>query len=40
LHLLLYICTYDGSSGYYHDPSSGKYFVEIPLEEDDDDFVQ
>ena len=29
-----------GSSGYYHDPSTGKYFVEVPPEEDGDDFAQ
>ena len=29
-----------GSSDYYHDPSTGKYFVEVPPEEDDNDFAQ
>ena len=29
-----------GSSDYYLDPSTGKYFVEVPPEEDDDDFAQ
>ena len=29
-----------GSSGYYHDPSSGKYFMDVPPEDDEyDDFA-